>query len=265
MEVTMNIIVCIKQVPDTTEVKINPETNTLMRAGVPSIVNPFDEYALETALQLKDKVGGKVTVITMGPPQAKDALKQCYAMGADEMILISDKYFGGSDTLATSYTLSSAIKKIGGYDLIICGKQATDGDTAQVGPEIAEHLDIPQVTYGVDIEFVDGKVRVNRENDNVYEIVEASLPALVTITKTNTEPRNPNIKRRLAANRAEVPVLTAADIEFIEMDRLGLKGSPTKVKKIFAPQTRGTGIKIEGYTSDESVKILFNYLLDSGL
>ncbi|MDF2634543.1 MAG: Electron transfer flavoprotein alpha/beta-subunit, partial [Pelosinus sp.] len=166
----MEVLVCIKQVPDTAEVKIDPVTNTLIRQGVPSIVNPFDKNALEAALQLKDKHGGKVTVISMGPPQAKDALKECLAMGADRAILVSDRAFGGSDTLATSYTLAAAIRKIGTYDIIFCGKQAIDGDTAQVGPEIAEHLEIAQITYVAKIEVDGDTVSVEREYEEGYGI-----------------------------------------------------------------------------------------------
>lgn len=259
----MNIFVCVKQVPDTNEVKINPETNTLIRAGVPSILNPFDEFAMEMALRLKEKTNGKVTVISMGPDQAKEVLKQCYAMGADEMVLVSDRKFGGADTLATSYTLSSVIKKLGDYDVIFCGKQATDGDTAQVGPEIAEDLNIPQITYGVDVDYVDGEVRVKRENDDMYEIVSGKLPLLITITKTEIVPRNPNIRRKLQANKQEIRVVTAEDIsDVIDPTRLGLKGSPTRVRKIFAPDRKKDGVKLEGYTPTEAVQMTIKKMKD---
>lgn len=254
----MNIIVCIKQVPDTNEVKIDPETNTLIRAGVPSITNPFDAFALEMALQIKEKTNGTVTVITMGPTQATSVLKEAYSMGADNMVLISDRKVGGSDTLATSYTLACAIKKIGDYDLIFCGKQAIDGDTAQVGPEIAEHLNLPQITYGVAVDCTDKDIKIKRENDDVYEIVTTDLPAVVTFTKTDIEPRNPNIKRRIEANKKEITTLTVADLGDVDETRLGLKGSPTRVKKIFAPSRRKQGVKLEGYDTTQAVEMMIN-------
>ena len=248
----MEIVVCIKQVPDTTEVKIDPATNTLIRQGVPSIVNPFDKNAMESALQLKEKHGGRVTVISMGPPQAKDALKECLAMGADAAILISDRAFGGADTLATSYTLAAAIRKIGKYDIIFCGKQAIDGDTAQVGPEMAEHLGIAQITYAAKIE-VDGEtVRVEREHEDGYEVIEVKLPLLVSVVKSINEPRYPSIKGTMKANRAEIPVWTAADMA-VDENRVGLKGSPTKVSKIFTPPRRVQGVIIQNDNMRESV------------
>jgi electron transfer flavoprotein beta subunit len=241
----MDIIVCIKQVPDTTEVKINPETNTLIREGVPSIVNPFDENAIEAALQLKEKHGGKVTVITMGPPQAAEALKTTIAMGADEAILISDRAFAGSDTWATSYTLSQAIKKLGKFDLIICGKQAIDGDTAQVGPGIAEWLGIPQVTFAFKIEINDSKAKVERLLEEVNEVVECPLPAVVTVVKQMNEPRLPSLKGMMKAKKAEIKTLTAADIE-ADPTNIGLNGSPTNVVKIFTPPPKGSGEILSG-------------------
>lgn len=180
----MNILVCVKQVPDTTEIKINYETNTLIREGVPSIVNPFDAYALEIAVRIKEKHGGTVTVLSMGPEQAKAALKECLSVGADNAYLLSDRAFGGSDTLATSYILSSAIKSLGEFDLILCGKQAIDGDTAQVGPEIAEHLGLPQVTYVLDADISEDKLSVKKETETGYEMIETSMPAVLTVVKT---------------------------------------------------------------------------------
>ena len=251
----MNIIVCIKQVPETTEVKINPETNTLIREGVPSIVNPFDENAVEAALKLKEKHGGKVTVITMGPPQAAEALKSTLAMGADEVILVSDRAFAGSDTWATSYTLSQAIKKIGDYKLIICGKQAIDGDTAQVGPGIAEWLGIPQVTFGVKIEVDGDKAKVERLLEEVNEVVETPLPAVVTVVKQINEPRMPSLKGMMKAKKAEVKTLKAADIEADEKN-LGLNGSPTQVVKIFTPPPKGGGEILNGEANENVDKVL---------
>jgi electron transfer flavoprotein beta subunit len=258
----MDILVCVKQVPDTTEVKIDPQTNTLIRQGVPSIVNPFDKNAVEAALQLKEKQGGKVVVISMGPPQAKDALKECLAMGADEAYLISDRAFGGADTLATSYTLAAGIRKLGKFDMILCGKQAIDGDTAQVGPEIAEYLDIPQVTYVAKVEINEGVVRVEREHEEGYEIIETTLPVLLTVVKSINEPRFPTVKGTMKANRKEIPVITVTDVE-VDPERLGLKGSPTQVRRIFTPPQRTQGEIIQADSARESVAILIQKLSEA--
>ncbi len=258
----MEIVVCVKQVPDTTEVKIDPQTNTLIRQGVPSIVNPFDKNAVEAAIQLKEKHGGKVTVISMGPPQAKDALKECLAMGADEAVLVSDRAFGGADTLATSYTLAAAIRKIGNVDLIICGKQAIDGDTAQVGPEAAEHLGLPQVTCAAKIEVEAGKARVEREHEEGYEVIEAQLPLLITVVKSINEPRFPTVKGTMKANRKEIPVWTVEELT-VDPAKLGLKGSPTQVRRIFTPQQRTQGEIIQADTAREAVLALMGKLADA--
>lgn len=258
----MEIVVCVKQVPDTTEVKIDPATNTLIRQGVPSIVNPFDKNAVEAALQLKEKHGGKVTVISMGPPQAQDALKECLAMGADEAILISDRAFGGADTLATSYTLAAAIRKIGKVDIIFCGKQAIDGDTAQVGPETAEHLGISQVTYVAKIDLDGDLARVEREHEDGYEVLEVKLPFLISVVKSINEPRFPTVKGTMKANRAVIPVWTAADLN-VDENRIGLKGSPTQVRRIFTPPQRTQGIFIQKDTAREAVSELIEKLSDA--
>jgi electron transfer flavoprotein beta subunit len=251
----MNIIVCIKQVPDTTEVRINPETNTLVREGVPSIINPFDENAVEAALQLKEKHGGKVTVITMGPPQASEALKTTIAMGADEGYLVSDRAFAGSDTWATSYTLSQAIKKLGHFDLILCGKQAIDGDTAQVGPGIAEWLGIPQVTFASKIEADGNKLKAERMLEEVNEVVECPLPAVVTVVKQINEPRLPSLKGLMRAKKTEVKILTAQAIEG-DPKNLGLNGSPTSVVRIFSPPAKGGGEILTGEASEIVDKLI---------
>lgn len=258
----MEIVVFVKQVPDTNEIKIDPQTNTIIRTGLPSIVNPFDKNAVEAALQIREKHGGKITVISMGPPQAKDALKECIAMGADEAILISDRAFGGADTLATSYTLAAAAKKLGKIDLIICGKQAIDGDTAQVGPEIAEHLGIPQVTYVAKIEVNGETVRVEREHEEGYEVIEANMPVLLTVVKSINEPRYPTVKGTMKANRKEIPVWTVNDIE-VDADRIGLKGSPTQVRKIFTPKQRVQGEIIQAESAREAVSALIQKLSDA--
>lgn len=231
----MNLLVCVKQVPDTAEIRIDPKTNTLIRSGVPSIVNPFDSYAMEMAARLKDAVpGSRIVVLSMGPEQAKAALKQCLAVGADKAYLVSDRAFGGSDTLATSYILSRAIVRVeeleGKFDLIFCGKQAIDGDTAQVGPEIAEHLDYPQVTCAVGLSVEGDTAKVKRESEDDFELLGVKMPCVITVTKLPYEPRYPTIRTKLAANKVEIPTLTSADLT-IDLSRAGLKGSPTKVKK----------------------------------
>jgi len=242
----MNFIVCIKQVPETTDVKINSETNTLMREGVASIVNPFDMYAIEESLRLKERLGGKVTAITMGPPQAENALREAIAMGVDEGILLSDKAFAGSDTWATSYTLSLAIRKIGNFDLVICGKQATDGDTAQVGPGIATHLDLPQITYVRKIELIDNKhIVAERLMETGYEIIEAQLPCLLTVVKEINEPRLPSLKGKMAARKAQIIKWTAQDLN-ADPHKIGLNGSPTKVVRIFTPPPKQGGRILTG-------------------
>jgi len=242
----MNIIVCIKQVPETTEVRINPETNTLIREGVKSIINPFDMYAIEEGVRFKDKFGGKVTVISMGPPQAEAALREAISLGADEGILVCDRAFAGSDTWATSYTLAGAIKKIGAFDLIICGKQASDGDTAQVGPGISAHLDIPQVTYVKKIEEVkDKSMRVERMLEEGYEIIETPLPALITVVKEINEPRLPSLKGMMKSKSAKITVFGQKDLD-LDPQSIGLCGSPTQVVKIFTPPQRAGGQMLQG-------------------
>jgi len=241
----VQIVVCIKQVPDTAEVRINPETNTRIREGVPSIINPYDVHAIEAALQIREQTGGKVIVITMGPPQAEEALREAIAMGADDVRLISDRMFAGSDTWATSYTLFKAIQKIGA-DIILCGKQAIDGDTAQVGPNIAEYLNIPHIAYIKKIEDVTGtSMRVQRLMDDGYDVIETPLPVLLTVVKELNVPRLPSLKGKMAAKKAVIPRMTAQDIE-AEEQNVGLKGSPTQVKNIFAPQAKGDRKVLEG-------------------
>lgn len=254
----MNIIVCVKQVPDTSEVRINPETNTLIREGVPSIINPYDLHAIEAALQIKEKTGAKVTVITMGPPQAEDALREAISMGADDVRLISDRAFAGADTWATSHALYKAIEKLG-YDIILCGKQAIDGDTAQVGPEVAEFLNIPHIAYIRKIEEVGDKtIKVQRLMDDGYDVVESSLPVLLTVVKEINTPRLPSLKGKMAAKKA---VITKMDMNAIgaEAENVGLKGSPTQVKNIFAPQSKADRKMIEG-SVEEQVEALMREL-----
>lgn len=252
----MNIIVCIKQVPDTADIRIDPKTNTLIREGVPSIINPFDTYAIEEGVRLKEKYQGKVTVISMGPPQVEDALREAISLGVDEGVLLSDRAFAGADTLATSYTLAKGIKKTGNFDLIICGKQAMDGDTAQVGPGIAEKLNIPHVTYVKKIEEIkDSYVQVERLMEEGYEVIKMPLPALITVVKEINEPRMPSLKGKLKAKNAPIITWGAKDLEAKE-NRIGLEGSPTQVIKIFTPQPRGGGEMIEGTPTEQAAKLV---------
>lgn len=242
----MHFVVCIKQVPDTANVRIDPKTNTLIREGVVSIINPFDMYAIEEAVRLKEKLGGKVTALTMGPPQAENALREAISLGADHGILLSDRAFAGSDTWTTSYTLSMALKKIGDYTVILCGKQASDGDTAQVGPGIAAHLNLPQITYVRKIETIDARqIVAERLLEDGYEAIEAPLPCILTVVKEINEPRLPSLKGKLAAKKAQLAHWKAGDLG-CETDKIGLDGSPTKVVKIFTPPPRQGGVMFTG-------------------
>lgn len=239
----MNIVVCLKQVPDTTVVKIDPKTGTLIRDGVPSIINPEDKHALEAALQLKDNYGAHVTVISMGPPQAKNALREALCMGADEAILLTDRAFGGADTLATSKTIAAAIKELE-YDIIFAGRQAIDGDTAQVGPEIAEHLNVPQVTYVQDVKVDQEGLIVNRALEDGYELIKVQTPVLLTAIEELNHPRYMNVQYIFDTVDKEVKIMTAADID-VPVEEVGLKGSPTKVKRSMTKEAKGTGEIIE--------------------
>ena len=260
----MNIIVCIKQVPDTTNVRINPETNTLVREGVQSIINPFDVYALEEGVRLKEKHGGAVTVITMGPPQAADALRDAIALGADKAYLVSDRAFAGADTLATAYALSRAVRKLGGADVILMGRQAIDGDTGQVGPGVAENLGIPHITDIRKIEEIaDSRIVVERLLEDGYARLAARLPVVLTVVKEINTPRLPSLKGKLAAKKAEIPVLKATDID-ADTDRLGLNGSPTQVMKIFTPTRPSGGKKFTGEPAD-TVSALLGELVSAGI
>jgi len=259
----MNIIVCIKQVPDTTEIKIDPKTNTLIREGVESIINPFDLYAIEEAIRLKEQYGGKVTVLSMGPPQAESALREAIAIGADEMILLSDRKFAGADTLATGYTLSGAIRKIGDYDLLLFGQQAIDGDTAQVGPGVAAFLQIPQTCFVRKIEKVENnKITVQRLMEDGYDRIEMKLPAAITVVKEINTPRLPSLRGKRNAKKAELTVWNADDLGHNE-NEVGLNGSPTQVIKIFSPEIKKEGEKYE-LPSEELAEILYNKLKELG-
>jgi electron transfer flavoprotein beta subunit len=260
----MNIIVCIKQVPNATNVQIDNETGRLKRDGVESIINPFDEYAIEEGVRIKEKIGGKVTVITMGPPQAENALREAVARGADEAILVSDKAFGGADTLATSYALSCAIRTIGSYDIIICGKQASDGDTAQVGPETAEMLNIPHISCVKKIESIDDKfIRVERMMEDGYDLIESSIPVLLTVVKEINTPRVVSLKGKMSAKKAIIKTFNAATIG-ADVKKIGLNGSPTQVMKVFTPTYRTGGEKFVGQ-ANEVAAALVKKLSDIGV
>ena len=242
----MKIVVCIKQVPDSANIRINPETRTLMREGAAAIVNPFDMYAIEAALQIRDKVGGTVTALSMGPKQAESALREALERGVNDAVLLCDRAFAGSDTYATSYVLSQAIRKIGGVDVVVFGRQASDGDTAQVGPGVATHLDLPQITYaGRLVEITPESITAERLLEDGRETLRASVPCVLTVVREIGEPRLPSLRGKMAAKRAEIPVWTAADIG-AEPDNCGLKGSPTKVVKAFTPEPRAGGEIFDG-------------------
>jgi electron transfer flavoprotein alpha/beta subunit len=242
----MKIIVTVKQVPDTAEVRIDPKTNSLVREGVPSILNPEDRNAVETALALKDKYGGVVTALTMGPPQAEEVLEEVIAMGVDEGILLSDRAFAGSDTLITSFILSRAVMKIGKFDLIICGRQAIDGDTAQVGPQLAGFLELPQVTYLEDISIDNESAIIKRGLEDCIEVVRVKLPALVTVLSDINQPRYPSLCNVVnACDGTLIKRWSEKDLK-IPGSMLGLQASPTGVKKIFEPDRSANGEIIKG-------------------
>ena len=232
----MKIVVCIKQVPNTTEIKIDPVKNTLIRDGVPSIINPDDKTAVEVALRLKEKHGAEVVVLTMGPMQAEKALREALAMGADEAFLLSDRAFAGSDTLATSTIIAAAVKKLGA-DLVLCGRQAIDGDTAQVGPQIAEHLGIPQITYAAAVDYDEERdvIVVKRQFEDRYQTLEAKGLCLITVLSTLGTPRYMNVWDMVAQDEKEIGIITFADLD-LDKANIGLGGSPTKVKSTATKQ-----------------------------
>ncbi len=242
----MRIVVCLKQVPDAKNVRLDPKTNTLSREGVESIMNPFDRHALEEGVRLKEKYGGSVVALSMGPPQAESMLREAISCGADEAVLVSDRSFAGADTLATTYTLAMAIKKIGEYDIVLCGKQAIDGDTAQVGPGLAQRLDIAYASYVKKIhEAVDSNLLLQRMMDDGYDELSVPIPALLTVVKEINDPRIPSLKGKMKAKKAQISVYTAEDIG-ADSQFLGLSGSPTQVFKVFAPEIKGGGRMLEG-------------------
>ena len=257
----MNIVVCIKQVPETTEVEFDEETGRLKREGVAAVINPFDEYAIEEALRLREKHGGVVKVVTMGPPWAADALRDAIAMGADEGWLATDRVFAGADTWATSLTLAKCVERMAPFDMIICGLKTTDGDTGQTGPEMAEQLGIPHVCYVCEVtEIRDRRVTVRRNLDDGVEILEAPLPLLITVSKNINQPRLATLRGRLKAKRAEIREITNGDLG-LDPREIGLDGSYTRVVKLFEPTLHEAGEVVEG-TVDEMVDTILGKLVE---
>ena len=257
----MHIVVCIKQVPDSAQIRVHPVTNTIMRQGVPTIINPYDLVVLEEALRLRDRYGGEVTVLTMGPPMASDSLRKCLTFGADRAVLLTDRFFAGSDTLATSYALTAAIRKIGQTwsvpDIVFAGKQTIDGDTAQVGPGIASRLNLQQLTYVSKVNSIDGdkkQIEVERRAEGGVQVLVSTLPVMVTMIEGSNDMRRGTMAAALAAATAEIFTWSAADAGVEDMTKCGLRGSPTVVKKVFAPTPRSekaAQLPVSGKTADE--------------
>lgn len=260
----MNIIVCVKQVPDTFEVKIDPETKRIVREGVESVINPYDTYAIEEAVRIKEKFGGKVTALSMGPPQAEKALRESIAMGADEAVLLSDMEFAGSDTLATSYILSCGIRKLKDFDIIVCGRETLDGSTGQVGPEIAYHLGIPYIAYVSRIlDISQDKMHCVRLMEDHYEELKTALPALITVVKEINQPRIPSLKGMLRAKKTEINLCKCCDMEG-EKCNYGQDGSPTRVVDVWTEHMQKEGRKVEG-EPEELAEALLNELKNLGV
>lgn len=260
----MKIAVCVKQVPDTTEIRIDPIKKTLIRQGVPSIANPFDVNAIEAALRLKDEYGGEVTAICMGPEQAKAVLRQAIAMGADNAYLVTDRAFGGSDTYATSYILSKTLEKLGPFDVIIGGKQAIDGDTGQTAPSIAEHMGYARLTYVLDMKIEGDKMIARRQIEEGTQVTEAKLPVLVTVTKETNVPRYATLARTLHSVRCNIPNITLGDMPAgFDTSKIGLDGSPTRVKYTFTPERSNNCEKLPGSAPAELAHNLITKLTDA--
>lgn len=252
----MEILVCIKQVPGTSKVEVDPVTGVLKRDGVDSKMNPYDLYALETALKIKEQQGGVIKVISMGPPQAKDVIREAYMMGADEGALVTDRKFAGADVLATSYTISQGVRKMGKFDLILCGKQTTDGDTAQVGPEMAEYLGIPHIANVLKIiEIKEKSVIVEMDMPNTIEVAEVQFPCLLTVEKDIFQPRLPSYRKKLTTKDREIKIITLNDFEDKDEKKYGLNGSPTQVERIFPPSKNNDRETWTGNSEELSFKI----------
>ena len=266
----MLVVTCIKQVPDTTQARVDPVTGTLVREGLPFVMNPFDTHALEESLKLKDKYGFQVSVVSMGPPSAEVTLKKALSLGADDAVLLSDRAFSGSDTLATSRVLAEAVKKLSRNDdvvLVICGQQTIDGDTAQVGPGIATRLGYSQLTYVDCVEHVDlktMKLRVKRKLEDRHELVEAPLPALITVVREINTPRYPSVPRRLMAEEAKVTLWNSHEIG-LPLETIGLKGSATRVRRVFSPERTMGEILSDSNTPEEVARLLLDNLVGKGV
>lgn len=257
----MNIIVLIKQVPETSNVKMDPETGTMIREGLETIINPLDLYAIEAAIRLKEQHGGKVTAITMGPPAAMKALREAMAMGCDDAALVSDRKFGGADTWATSYTLVQAIKEMGEYDMILAGERATDGDTGQVGPGVGAWLGLPVVSYVSHIKEVTAThMTAERLMEEGYQVVKTPFPFVMTVVKEIAEPRLPTLRGNKRARQTEIPVYSTENMQ-VDVGALGLKGSPTKVVKIETPKIMRTGTIVKA-NSEETLEAAVDQLVD---
>ena len=261
----LKILCCVKQVPDVDQMKMDPETGTLIRAGVPAILNPLDANALSAAVKVKETYGGEITLITMGPAGAESALRECLAVGADRAVLVSDRAFGNADTLATSYSIVSAANTVDKFDLIFCGKETLDGATGQMGAQLAERFDSAQVTSASLIKSVDeanGKLVVERELETGIETLEVTMPCLFTMEKTNYPARIPNLKGKMAAKKAPITTITADDIPGLDRGRIGDAGSPTKVPRMFPPLLPEPGVIIDEGSTDASVAKLFELIGD---
>ena len=259
----LQMLVCVKQVPDVDQMKMDPETGTLIRAGVPAILNPLDANALSAALSVKESWGGEITLITMGPPNAEAVLRECLAVGADRAILVTDRAFGNADTLATSYSIASAAKQYGKYDLIFCGKETLDGATGQMGAQLAERFDSAQVTSARLIKEVDEERQtliVERELETGVETMEVKMPCLFTMEKTNYPTRIPNLKGKMRAKKAEIVTVTANDIPGLDRARIGDPGSPTKVPRMFPPVLPEPGMIIDEGSVEANVSKLFELI-----
>lgn len=259
----LQMLVCVKQVPDVDQMKMDPETGTLIRAGVPAILNPLDANALSAALSVKESWGGEITLITMGPPNAEAVLRECLAVGADRAILVTDRAFGNADTLATSYSIASAAKQYGKYDLIFCGKETLDGATGQMGAQLAERIDSAQVTSARLIKEVDEERQtliVERELETGVETMEVKMPCLFTMEKTNYPARIPNLKGKMRAKKAEIVTVTANDIPGLDRARIGDPGSPTKVPRMFPPVLPEPGMIIDEGSVEANVSKLFELI-----
>lgn len=256
----MRIIIPIKQVPETSNVKMDPETGTMVREGVESIINPLDLYSIEVGIRLKEKYGGEIIVVSMGPPKAQEALKEAIAMGCDDAVLLTDRFFAGADTFATSYALSKAVERLRPFDLVICGERATDGDTAQVGPGLAALLGLPLSTFTSKVEFDGGHIKATRLIEGGYEVLELPTPALITVVKEISDPRLPTLRGKQKAKKLDIKKWSAQDIE-ADTTKLGLKGSPTRVVKTFNPKVAREG-KIIEVKDEKTLSLAVDEIID---